>query len=622
MFRALSKKGSLLPFFLCLFMVSYLHPIRAESNETGTNFQRASLIKLAQEPVWRALLHANKDKFLINDPNFLLSWPNVSLENEIIATYKALKLPIQPNVVHAQCRFPARFKWIRENLSIETNEFPFIECQDYLEYQQRAPADTIKLVFASENVSSPSSMMGHSFIVLEGINAKGSLVTHGVSYYTVLDSYNIPKIIIESLLTGMTGLFSLTPYQQIKKRYIESEGRNVWEYDLNISDTDKAMIHAHIWELKNAKSDYYFHAYNCATLTHFLLAVVAPEILTNDRLWISPSDVVKDATEFGLIQRSKMTPSNRWKIKMLVDQMKSDQVSNVYYAVKQAESIQDFHLLETNDRVLGLELYKSYVAYLAQRQEIYQERLMALQNNFLQMDEVSFKDNQLDLSEYKNPIKTPDDTQFSLSYGQVEGRSFVQFGFLPTAHRFQDDNRQYFTENELRLAEIHLRFLPDKQSISLQECTLYSVKSINPWDRFTGGFSAQWEIGFEPHYGDSLEMHKAFNLEAASGLALAPHHDMMFYGMLGAGYGYGAGRHYLYSSPEAGIVINELFNFKSIIKTRHIYNQLDSGRGFWDIEFTQSWFPSQEFGLFLNSRLRADRDEHEMTVVLSYTTYF
>jgi len=622
MSRSLSRKGRFLSFFLFFFIGVCLHPTKSGANETEANARLDYLMYLARDPVWSALLHVKKENFLIKDPNFLLSWPDVSIENEIIATFNAFKLPPQPNIIHAQCRFPARFMWIRENLSIDIDEFPFIECQDYIEYQEKAPANTIKLVFASENISSPSSMMGHAFIVLEGINAKGFFVTHALSYYTVLDSYNLPKIITESLVTGMRGLFSLTPYPQLKNSYREREGRNIWEYELNVSDTDKALIHAHIWELKEAKSDYYFHSYNCATLTHFILATVVPRILTHDRLWISPSDVVKDTAEFGLIQKSEMIPSSRWKIKMLIDQMKAEQVSNVYSAAQHATPIPYFNLLETKDRFLSLELYKSYVSYLAQRQKISAEQLITLQNNFLQMDEASFRDNRLDISAYKNPIKTPDDTQLSISYGLVEGRTFLQFGFLPTAHRLQDDNRQYFTENELRLADIKLRFLPDNQSINLHEFTLYSVKTINPWDRFIRGFSAQWRISLEPHYDDQLVMHKSFNSDAAFGLAWAPHPDMIFYGMLGAGYGYGAGRHYLYSSPEAGIVMNELFNLKSSIKARHIYNQLDSGRWYWDIEFTQSWFPSQKYGVFLSSRLRTNRDEQEMTVDLSYTVYF
>ncbi len=426
----------------------------------------------------------------------------------------------------------------------------------------------------------------------------------------------------ESLITGMQGLFSLAPYQELKNHYLENEGRNIWEYELNISDADKALIHGHIWELKEVKSDYYFHWYNCATLTNFVLAIAEPRMFMHSRLWISPSDVVKDATEFGLIQKSEMTPSDRWKIKMFIDQMNAEHVSNVYSAVQNATPISDFNLLETKDRFLSLELDKSYVSYLAQRHKITAEKLIKLKNHISKMEESSFEDYRLDLSAYKNPVKTPDDTQASISYGQVEGRKFFQFSFLPIAHRLQDDNRQYFTENELRLGDIKVRFLPDNQSVNLHEFTLYSVKTITPWDRFTRGLSAQWKIGIEPHYDDQLVTHEALDLDAALGSAWSLHPDIMLYGMLGAGYGYGADRHYLYSCPEAGIVIDELFDLKSYIKTRHIYNQLDSKRGYWDIEFTQSWFPSQKFGVFLNSRLRTNRDEHEMTVDLSCTVYF
>lgn len=617
----LLKRGISSPFFQCYLALFFIIPglLCASDKPEQALFEGSA--ELSNDPVWRALLHFDKSGFHIQDPDFLLSWPNTTLESELQATFQAFKSPVQPNKLHALCKFPARLLWFTTKLQLAKQMFPSVDCQGYREYQSKAPASDIKLVFASENVSSPSSMMGHAFLKLEGINDDGDFVEHGVTYYTILDSLNLPKLLIESLVTGMPGLFALTPYKKQKARYLHGEERNIWEYGLNLSEYDKAMIHAHIWELKGKESDYFFDTYNCATVTYFLLATAKPEIFNSNRSWISPIDVVKDANDFGLVKKGKMIPSMRWKIRMLIDQMNSDNVSDVYVAVSNKELIQGYNDIDTDQRLLSLELYKTYVDYLESNHKLDKIESAALQKNIDLMYEPAFMDIELDISKYKAPIKTPGDTQWSAGIGTIESESFLELDFLPTSHRLQDDNRQYFTENALKLGEIKLRYLAKKQSLEIHEINLYSVTSINPWDKFTGGLSLQWKIGIEPHYDRQLESHHAFNFDAGLGKAWSIHYDLMFYGMFSGGYGYGDRQHYIYLKPEIGMVVNELFDMKTIVRTRYLYNQFGSSNGYWDIELNQSWFASKQDGISLNGRLIRNNNRDELTMSLAYTRY-
>ena len=85
---------------------------------------------------------------------------------------------------------------------------------------------------------------------------------------------------------------------------------------LNLDKFSKSLIHLHIWELKDTKTNYFFVDYNCTTFTHFLLSVGESKLLNHDHLWITPGDVIKDGLNSGLIKNTQLTPSDHWSIKV------------------------------------------------------------------------------------------------------------------------------------------------------------------------------------------------------------------------------------------------------------------------------------------------------------------
>jgi hypothetical protein len=74
-------------------------------------------------------------------------------------------------------------------------------------------------------------MMGHTFFKLSGKN-DNQKVENSVSFFTVINSLNIPMLILDSTIFGMKGYFILSPYKKQISTYINKEERNIWEYKL------------------------------------------------------------------------------------------------------------------------------------------------------------------------------------------------------------------------------------------------------------------------------------------------------------------------------------------------------------------------------------------------------
>ena len=273
-FNMLQKSGSA-AFFALLIGLSNS---QAQGLDRSSFAQKINASQLAKHPTWEALLHLDANQPQIKDPSFLLSDSTFSANAELLATLNFL----YGAKTDAVCRFPARYLWLKDQLNLPA--LPLEKCADWVELSTRAPLDTLSLAFVSESVSLPASMMGHSFIKLAGHKFNGEYVEHAISFYTPAETYNLPKLYWESMVSGKDGVFALAPYQEVIKKYLDEEKRNVWTYDLDTSVNDRLLIQAHLLELKQTTLLYWFHSYNCATLLRNLIGITG-RLSPNTQWW-------------------------------------------------------------------------------------------------------------------------------------------------------------------------------------------------------------------------------------------------------------------------------------------------------------------------------------------------
>lgn len=151
---------------------------------------------LYEDKVWKSLLHLDtNDNPSINTPTFLLSYDNFSPKNELEKTLEAFQKDSK-NI----CKYPARYLWLSKNLELGLEDFDLKSCQEFENYRKNTNPNNISLVFVSEDVSNPTSMMGHIFFKLEGISYKGNSVENAISFFTIIDTLNLPYLAWQSTI--------------------------------------------------------------------------------------------------------------------------------------------------------------------------------------------------------------------------------------------------------------------------------------------------------------------------------------------------------------------------------------------------------------------------------------
>jgi len=257
---------------------------------------------LYEDKVWKNLLHLDKnDNPYINTPTFLFSYDNFSSKDELEKTLQAFQKDKR-----YICKFPARYLWLTQNNATDI-KFDLQRCTELEEYKKNTNPHNISLVFVSEDVSTPTSMMGHIFFKLDGINHKGNNVENTISFFTIIDTINLPYLAIESTIIGMKGYFVLKPYHKQIEQYTKDKNRNIWEYSLDLNKEQIKLLSYHFWELKNVDITYYFTGYNCATIVDDMLNIVSKSSKKNSfNLWLTPKDVIKKATIHNLIKDTKV----------------------------------------------------------------------------------------------------------------------------------------------------------------------------------------------------------------------------------------------------------------------------------------------------------------------------
>ncbi len=619
----LKKGGYQAAFFLqCIFLWWLTGTCLIHHSATASTAMTAEKIivqaanaRLAEKPTWALLLHVAGGKANIQNKDFLLSWPSFTLEQELFATIRFLYDGNETQV----CRFPARYLWIRKQ--IEAPELPIDACSDLREFKRRAPADEIAIVFASENLAQPSSMMGHIMLKLSG-EVEKKHVEHAVSFITDVGGFNLPKLFYDSMVVGKAGFFTLAPYDEKLQLYLREEQRSIWEYVLELNSSQRELIQAHLIELKQSQLTYFFQNYNCATVVDFIISIGADQQLPIEGFWLTPKDVVKRAQAFGLIKESRVIPPNRWLIRAIGEQLQTAEREAIKQHVDRFEEIPS-DSADINTAFIKLQLAKSYHGYRIESKRVTGTQAEAYSDFLKQVSEKTFKDKRLEAIAFKNPIDTPQDSQFAFGMVHKERTNFLRLGFTPASHHLADDNRQYFGETELLLFDISILKNVSTREVELDRFTVYGAKSFISRDSMSGGVSGAIAFGVEPQLDANFRSRQTTYLKGSLGITKRYWTDIDLTALVGLGASFRRGQLNIYAQPEIGIIVRELFDMKSIVSVVMSANALGDKSTYLKYRLVQSkFFPKQNVSLHLTAELENQNRNRQNWLELSIKYLF
>ena len=112
------------------------------------------------------------------------------------------------------------------------------------------------------------------------------------------------------------------PYYEKIKEYNNLEQRDIWEYDLDLTQEQIDRLVLHAFELKDSYSDYFFFKENCSYNILWLLEVARYDLnLVSHFIFKTvPLDSIKILKPYNLIKDSRFRYSNMRKMKNILEE--------------------------------------------------------------------------------------------------------------------------------------------------------------------------------------------------------------------------------------------------------------------------------------------------------------
>ncbi|MBW2499960.1 MAG: DUF4105 domain-containing protein [Deltaproteobacteria bacterium] len=238
---------------------------------------------------------------------------------------------------HAVCRFPARFLFLRDALDIDLARMRIPRCVRFQNFVEEIQPASATLVFSSYFMNNPASAFGHTFLRINRAQdleqgERKELLDAGIDFGANVDTDN-------AFLYGLKGLFGLfpatfrrMPYYYKVRQYGDYESRDIWEYDLELTDAQRDILIAHLWELGYNHFDYWYLTENCSYHILGVIAAAVPEadLLERVHVPVIPADTIKAVQETpGLVSEIHYRPSIRAQLRARLAELDREERSYV-----------------------------------------------------------------------------------------------------------------------------------------------------------------------------------------------------------------------------------------------------------------------------------------------------
>lgn len=393
---------------------------------------------------------------------------------------------------HAQCAFPDRYQWLKEQLAFDPASLPERRCERLERWLHEINPASATFIFASAYMNNPSSMFGHTLLRIDqpGQTPETGILAYVINYAADADTDNPALYALRGTYGGLKGFFSTTPYYIKIREYSDMENRDLWEYRLSFNEDQIKRLLLHAWALGNTYFNYYYFKENCSYYLLSLLEIADPSLRLTDHftLWTLPSDTVRlIAAQPGLVTSVTYRPSAFNKLRRelallhpqerpLFDQFRHDTAPLQLAAYRRLTVRQQAALLDLASDYLEYRLMDdpsdpSLRATLAPRQHA----LLAARST---------------LKVRSEPVETPPTTgppetghasiRAGVASGLQDREFFEEVSVRPGYHDLLDNADGYLSTAQIQVLGLRLRYYNTTHRFRIKEFTLLNILALSP----------------------------------------------------------------------------------------------------------------------------------------------
>jgi len=518
--------------------------------------QQAKIKNIHEDPYWLALGHYQRRYLggyksdVFSKDFFLSEHGRNNPEEELKATIEGLFQELDsdsgnnPNL-HAQCRFIARFNWLKNSLDWSGVNLPKIDCEGFRKWSFDGGVESVSLIFATGYLGNPASFFGHPLLKFNLSRKKvpSFLFDTSVNYGAITPPQENPFVYaFKGLMGGYTATFSHRNFFYNTHNYSENELRDMWEYELNLSPDEVNQILWHTWELLGKNFSYYFLADNCASrMAEHMELVLGVNLLPDYVPWAIPYTLFdslahekkKDGTP--IVKRFSYIPSRQARLREKYLSLSEPEIDAVHAIVADNEELDQnkFVSLSENHRSRVIETLMDYYEFrtIGMTEDGAFKKIKAR----LLAERIKLPAMKWDL---KNSAATsPHDGQRAVLTGvsavrSEKFKSGFEFRLRPAYYDFLALDAGRPAASSVGIFDFTFAFTDKK--IRLKKLDFISVETLNisqtglPAD---GGYAWKLGLGLEPQ-DQACTSCSIFKVEVGFGKAFRVFDDQIFFTML------------------------------------------------------------------------------------------
>ncbi|WP_367278387.1 DUF4105 domain-containing protein [Sulfurimonas sp.] len=379
--------------------------------------------------------------------------------------------------------------------------FPKVECKEYDKVLERLNPKSVTLVFPSAHINSPASMFGHTFLRINSAY-DSKLLSYAVNYAADADpdKENGAIFAIKGLFGGYFGKYSLLPYYDKLKEYRDSEQRDIWEYDLDLSEEETLKMFKHIWELNETHSYYYFFTENCSYNMLWFLETARENIHLREyfNYQVIPLETVHATKAEGIINGSFYRPSKRTTLlkyeELLYEEYKTMPLSLVNSDITEQDVINNINIDIQQKRYI-LEASIELLEYKMSKSKIKKEDYLKLFHAFSKARASLGQGEKLNINTPPNPIDGHQAIRASIGGGFREGKSIGLLGIRPAYHDLQDSGYGFLRGTQIEFLDFELSYSNRKTEV--EKATILSITSLAQRSQFFENLSWRTKFGWD-----------------------------------------------------------------------------------------------------------------------------
>lgn len=485
---------------------------------------RALELRLHEHPRWRALVHYERRWPLPGftsdatfDGFYLAPDGRSDPRSELAATLAAF---FDADAVRkdepVQCSFPARFRWLDEELALDPGRLPRQPCAAYDAWRAGLGGAAISLVFPEAFMNSPASMFGHTLLRVDVTPEESprNLAAYVLDFTAATGGESGPLYLLKGLFGRYAGYFSVNPYYAKTWLYADWQNRDIWEYRLRLEPGEIDLLLMQLWELRAVTFPYWFLDENCSYRLLRLLEASRPglDLTVGFGPIVLPVDTVRAVVEEpGLVDRVHYRASPATEIRSRLAGL-SEAARGFARGLGRAELEPDDAAgaeLDLRERAAALSIGYDYLRYRFLAGELgEQEARSRAQRILLARSRLGPAPGGAPLfAPLAEPEVRPDlghrSSRASLAGGVQNGEGFLEARLRWALHDLLDPEGGYPRGSQVDFLDARLRWFPGAGKLRLEDAVFLDVRSLAPRDDFFSPVSWRFELGLRTRLFDA-----------------------------------------------------------------------------------------------------------------------